>query len=100
MHIYAANVAYVSLPDLLYSILIFKSCFEKLILAYKTLIFINNSSVNLSQISLAIYEYKLDLKVALLPNNKITSSFSFDTLLSSAYAYIIFIDVATKNEAI
>ena len=55
--------------------------------------------MDLGQISLEIHKYKLDSEVALSPYNKTAVTSSSGTLLSSAHTCAVFVDIATKNEA-
>ncbi len=96
----AADVARVSLQDLLRSVPTFKSSFEELTLVYKSLILIDDSPTDLGQISLEIHKYELDLEVALLPHNKTAASSPPGTPPPSARAFAAFVNVATKNKAI
>lgn len=95
----ATDVALVSLRDLLYTILIFKSGFKELTLARKSLILINDSSADLSRIKSELHKYESDLELALLLHNEITGSFFLSTPPPSAHACAALVDVATKNEA-
>ncbi len=95
----AADVTRVPLKNILHSILTFKGGFEELTLAYKYLIFIDDSPVDLGQISLEVHKYKSDSEVTLPPYNEITASFLPKTPPSSARACAVFVDVATKNKA-
>lgn len=96
----AANVVHVPLQDLLRSVPTFKSGFEKLIfIRCKPLIVINNSPIDLGQISLKMHKYKSDSEVALLPHNKTVASFPSGILLPSVCACAAFVDIATKNKA-
>lgn len=95
----AANVTLVPLQDLLRSVPTFKSGFEALTLARKSLILINDSLADLDQISLEVHKYESDSEVALPPHNKtILASSPLGTSPSSALAYAAFVDVVTKNK--
>ena len=98
MNVFAANVTYVLLQDLLYSVLIFKSGFKELTLARKSLILINDSSADLDQISLEVHKYKLDSEVALPTHNKIVASSPPGISPSSTHTYATFVNVAIKKE--
>lgn len=67
MDVFTANIAYISYWDLLHSVPIFEDSFQNIIFACKTLIFINENLLNLSQINLEIYIYKID-KDFMLPS--------------------------------
>ncbi len=95
-----ANITCISLSNLLYFVLTFKSDFEEFTFACKSVIFIDDSFIDLGQISLEVYEYKSDLDVALLFHNKTVASSLSGTSLPSAYAYAAFIDSASKNKVI
>ena len=56
--------------------------------------------MDLSQINLEVHTYKMDKDLILLPYNKTAGSFPSYTPLLSAYAYEVFVDIATQNEAI
>ncbi len=94
-----ADVARVPLQDLLHSIPTFKSGFEELTFARKSLILIDDSPADLGQISLEVHLYELDSEVALPPYNKTAASSPPGTPLPSARACAAFVDIATKNEA-
>ncbi len=98
MDVPAANVARIPLQDLLRSIPTFKSGFEELTLARKSLILIDDSPANLGRISLEVHKYKSDSEVALLPHNKTAGSSPPGTPSPSACAYAVFVDIMTKNE--
>ncbi len=96
----ATNNACVLLQDLLHSIPTFKSSFEELTFACKSLILIDNSLANLGQINLEIHEYELYLEVAIPPHNKTTANSLHDILLPSACTCAAFVNIATKNKII
>lgn len=100
MDIFIANITYFFLQDLLYSILIFKSGFKKLIFTHKSLIFIDNIPVDLDQIFLKVYRYKSNLEVALPPHNKTAASSPSSTFLLIVYTYATFVNIIIKNKTI
>lgn len=92
------DVVRVSLRDLLRSVPTFQGSFQDITFDRKALIFINENSIDLSQINLEVYTYKSDKDIMLPPYNKTASSSPSDTSLPSACACKVFVDVATKNE--
>ena len=89
----------VPLRDLLRSVPTFKSDFEELTLACKSLILIDDSPADLGRISLEVHKYESDSEVALPPYNKTAASSPPGTPPPSARACAAFVDVAIKNKA-
>lgn len=94
-----ADITYIPLRELLRFVPTFKSGFEELTLACKSLILMNNSLADLGRIDLKVYKYELDSEVALPSHNKIAASSPPDIPLPSAHTYATFVHVATKNKA-
>lgn len=99
MDVSTANIARVPLQDLLCFVLTFKSGFEKLTFACKSLILIDDSLVDRGQISLEIHKYESDSKVALPPHNKTVASSPLVISPPSGRTCVVFINVTTKNKA-
>ena len=98
MDVLAANVACLHFQDFLRFVLTFQDGFQDITLACKTVIFINENLLNLSQINLKIYRYKTDEDLTLPPHNKTVGNSPLDIPSPSVFAFGVFANVTIKNK--
>lgn len=92
------NIFYVLLCDILYTISIFKNSFQNFTIKYKFIILIANIRIDLSQINLDIYEYKLNLNTKLFIIPEFVLSLLPGIFLLNTYIYTAFINIAIKTK--